>query len=134
MSTHDWHVLSVPPIDTFEGMTSLTSYLFPTTTDGALADPHQADYLIEQRKERLDWADGALDALKRAGNEVHWDGDFRHEPYVGALPWPTIEGRYLLVKQDNNGTCFIISKGFAMPLPAHQTVFFSAVVGADSEG
>ncbi|MEV3993619.1 hypothetical protein AB0J57_32455 [Streptomyces sp. NPDC049837] len=128
MSTRDWHVLCVPPIDRFEGMTPLTSYVFPATAAGALADPYDAEYLIGERKERLEWAGGALDALRRAGSKVHWDGDFRHEPYVGALLWGSDGALYLVAKQENNGTCFIVSQGFAVPLPPTETIFFSTVV------
>jgi len=128
MSSHDWHVLCVPPIDVFEGMTPLTNYLFPAAPGRSFTSPHEADYLIDKSKERLDWVSGALDALHRASSEVNWEGDFRHEPYVGALPWAHGEVQYLVVKQENNGTCFIISKGFAVPLPSHETVFSSAIV------
>ncbi|MER7111140.1 hypothetical protein [Streptomyces sp. NPDC000229] len=129
MSTGDWHIVSVPPIDNLEGMTPLSSYLFPTTAARSLADPGEAEYLIGERKERLEWASGALGALKRVRSTVQWDGDFRHEPYVGAFPWWSGDALYLMVKQDNNGTCFIVSQGFAIPLPPHATVFASTIVG-----
>jgi hypothetical protein len=40
---------------------------------------------------------------------VGWDGDMRHLPSVGCLPTPPDVTPYLLVKQDNNGTTFVIS-------------------------
>ncbi|MGY3676518.1 hypothetical protein [Streptomyces sp. TE33382] len=145
MSTDDWHILSTPPVDSFDGMTPLAKYLSPDLRVDVFDDPHkvqraikeyrerlgwaekmnagtllgseESDYYIEQDKERLDWAAAALDALQRGSGHVGWEGDFRHEPYVGALPWPENAGRYLLVKQGNNGTCFIISQGFTVPVP-----------------
>jgi hypothetical protein len=41
----------------------------------------------------------------------------RHLPSVGAVLWPPEAIPYLVVKQDNNGTTFVIS-GIELPWPA----------------
>ncbi|MFZ4266642.1 hypothetical protein [Streptomyces arboris] len=130
MSLQEWHIMSSPPIDSFEGMTPLADYLSPAV-HGSYSCPQDVWFDIEQTEDRLKWAKGALGALESAAAEVDWDGDFRGTPYVGALPWPAPVGdeaaRYLLVKQDNNGTCFVIS-AFPIPAPLFQTVYATTVV------
>jgi hypothetical protein len=115
MNSSDWHVMAIPPIDDFEGLTPLSVYLSPQVSSDTAADPKRLEYRLGQLRRRLDWVDHALDALERADGEVRWEGDFRHEPYVGALPWPPGEAFYLVVKQENNGTCFVISQGSPVP-------------------
>ncbi|MGX5397201.1 hypothetical protein ACWLMY_35780 [Streptomyces anulatus] len=129
MSSREWHVMSVPTTDTFEGMVPLALYLSPAA-QGDYDCPQSFWYDVQQIEDRLNWAKSAMNVLEEAADEVGWQGDFRHTPYVGALPWsnPFDEvPRYLLVKQNNNGTCFIVS-AFPLPSPPDQRVFSTAVV------
>ncbi|MER7135418.1 hypothetical protein ABT358_02595 [Streptomyces sp. NPDC000341] len=132
MGTREWHVVRVPPVDSFEGMIPLNLYLSPQATSHAFESPQSAWHYIEESVDRLNWVKGALSALELAAAEVDWDGDFRITPHVGALPWaaPLSDeaARYLLVKQDNNGSCFIISAGFPVPLAPYQQNHRSTVV------
>ena len=48
-------------------------------------------------------------ALADVADHVRWDGEMRHLPSVGAVPAPPESHPYLVVKQDNNGTTFVIS-------------------------
>lgn len=55
------------------------------------------------------WALQAILALADAANHIRWDGDMRHLPSIGAVITPPEAHPYLVVKQDNNGTTFVIS-------------------------
>ncbi|MET7808623.1 hypothetical protein [Micromonospora chersina] len=58
---------------------------------------------------RARWAIWAVLAL--ADSKLGWEGDMRHEPYIGGVP--NGDGgthRYLVVKQENNGDTFIVSE------------------------
>jgi hypothetical protein len=60
------------------------------------------------------WALQAILALADTAHHVRWDGDMRHLPSVGAVIAPPDTHPYLVVKQDNNGTTFVIS-GIEIP-------------------
>ena len=79
------------PIDFFDGIAPLPQWI---------ANTHDA---------QAAWALRAVLALADAAEQVGWDGDMRHLPSVGCLPTPPDVTPYLLVKQDNNGTTFVIS-------------------------
>ncbi|MFB9178586.1 hypothetical protein ACFFX1_10640 [Dactylosporangium sucinum] len=51
----------------------------------------------------------AVLALADVADYVRWDGEMRHLPSVGAILAPPESHPYLVVKQDNNGTTFVIS-------------------------
>jgi len=79
------------PIDLFDGLTPLTQWI-----SGGEGD-------------RAAWALRAILALADTADVIRWDGDMRHLPSVGALPVPPEAVPYLVVKQDNNGTTFVVS-------------------------
>jgi hypothetical protein len=79
------------PIDDFDGLTPLNRWL-------ADASPS-----------RTVWAMTAILALADASSDVGWRGDMRHMPMVGVLPTGYQTTPYLVVKQDDNGTTFIIT-------------------------
>ncbi|MFI1652300.1 hypothetical protein ACH4XT_35955 [Streptomyces avidinii] len=84
----DWYVQLVPPVDFFDGMVPVTQYL-TLPTNVTVKAPWDLERVIEQAKERLEWTENAMKALEFVSGTVRWgwEGDFRHEPYVGALPW-----------------------------------------------
>jgi hypothetical protein len=84
------------PIDDFDALTPLPQWI--------AADPLP----------RTRWALQAVLALADTAAQVRWDGDMRHQPSVGAALAPPETFPYLVVKQDNNGTTFVIS---IIPLP-----------------
>jgi hypothetical protein len=84
------------PIDFFDALTPLPEWI--------TADPAG----------RTRWALQAVLALTDAATQVRWDGDMRHQPSVGATLVPPETYPYLVVKQDNNGTTFVVS---SMALP-----------------
>ena len=78
------------PIDLFDGLIPLTEW-------------------ISGEGDHAAWALRAVFALADTADVMHWDGDMRHLPPVGALPIPPEAAPYLVVKQDNNGTTFVVS-------------------------
>lgn len=79
------------PIDDFDGLTPLHHWLTHASAG------------------RTVWAMTALLALADTADKVGWRGDMRHLPMVGVLPTSYQTTPYLVVKQDNNGTTFIIA-------------------------
>jgi hypothetical protein len=79
------------PIDLFDGLIPLPQWI----SDG--------------EGDRAAWALRAVLALADTADVIRWDGDMRHLPSVGALPVPPEVVPYLVVKQDNNGTTFVVS-------------------------
>ena len=88
------------PIDDFDGLIPLHEWL-----DGSPS--------------RLAWALQAVLALAQVAPTVGWKGDMRHLPMVGHLPASPFVGRYLVVKQDNNGDTFLISEADPAELLDH---------------
>ncbi len=84
------------PIDDFDALTPLPQWIAD--------DPPR----------RTRWALQAVLALADTATQVRWDGDMRHQPSVGTALVPPDACPYLVVKQDNNGTTFVIT---AAPLP-----------------
>ncbi|WP_328741235.1 hypothetical protein OHA91_39520 (plasmid) [Streptomyces erythrochromogenes] len=127
----DWYVQLVPPVDFFDGMISVGRYL-SSPTNTKINNPWDLDHAMEQAKERLEWVEGAMKALEHVSRSVRWgwEGDFRHEPYVGALPWSGASYPYLVVKQENNGSCYLVSQGFAVPMESELAVMDVAKVSA----
>lgn len=78
------------PIDLFDGLIPMG--------DWVIGDPGRAA-----------WALQAVLALTDAADALGWQRDMRHLPMVGGLPVPGRTMPYMIVKQDNNGDCFIIS-------------------------
>ena len=87
------------PIDIFDGLTPLPEWI--------IADPAR----------RTRWALQAVLALADTATQVRWNGDMRHLPSVGATLTPPGTSAYLVVKQDNNGTTFVIADA-ELSLPA----------------
>jgi hypothetical protein len=87
------------PVDDFDALTPLPDWIS--------ADPAA----------RTSWALQAILALADVATQVRWDGGMRHLPSVGAVLAPPDSIPYLVVKQDNNGTTFVIS-GIELPWPA----------------
>jgi hypothetical protein len=79
------------PIDLFDGLISLPRWI------------------TEGEHDRAAWALRAILALADTADVIRWDGDMRHLPSIGALPVPPEAVPYLVVKQDNNGTTFVVS-------------------------
>ena len=79
------------PIDVFDGLTPLPEWI--------IADPGP----------RTRWALQALLALADTATQVRWNGDMRHLPSVGMTLTPPGTSPYLVVKQDNNGTTFVVA-------------------------
>jgi hypothetical protein len=79
------------PVDDFDALTPLPDWI--------TADPVA----------RTHWALQAVLALADVADYVRWDGEMRHLPSVGAVLAPPESHPYLVVKQDNNGTTFMIS-------------------------
>jgi hypothetical protein len=86
------------PIDIFDGLTPLPEWI--------LADPVP----------RTRWALQVILALADTATQIRWNGDMRHLPSVGATMTPPITSPYLVVKQDNNGTTFVVADNEG-PLP-----------------
>ena len=79
------------PIDLFDGLTTLP------------------EWIAQEPTPRTRWALQAILALNDAAAAVRWSGEMRHLPSVGVALSPPGTNPYLVVKQDNNGTTFVIS-------------------------
>jgi hypothetical protein len=79
------------PVDDFDALTPLPDWI--------TADPVP----------RTHWTLQAVLALADVADHVRWDGEMRHLPSVGAVLAPPESHPYLVIKQDNNGTTFVIS-------------------------
>jgi hypothetical protein len=128
----DWHVVAVPPIDDFSGLVGLATFL-TAHAQANWSEATEASFRLDRLLRRVEWAHEALSALGMAAEKVQWDGDYRIPPHVGTLPATGFpldqdDSRYLVVKQENNGTCFLISRGFTVPLPAVEAVFAQTTV------
>jgi hypothetical protein len=89
------------PIDLFDGLTPLP------------------EWIAQEPTPRTRWALQAILALNDAATAVRWSGDMRHLPSVGVALNPPGTNPYLVVKQDNNGTTFVVTD-IALPLPADE--------------
>jgi hypothetical protein len=89
------------PIDFFDDLVPLPEWI--------TADPDP----------RTRWTLQAVLALADTAAHMRWDGDMRHLPSIGAIPTPTGIHPYLVIKQDNNGTTFVISSA-EVPWPHEQ--------------
>jgi hypothetical protein len=89
------------PIDLFDDLIPLPQWI--------AADPTA----------RTRWALQAILALNDAAAAVRWNGDMRHIPSVGVALNPPGTNPYLVVKQDNNGTTFVIASD-ELALPADE--------------
>ncbi|MEV0006463.1 hypothetical protein AB0H28_29875 [Micromonospora sp. NPDC050980] len=89
------------PIDVFDGLTPLPDWLND-------ASPHATR-----------WALQAVLALADAAPDIGWQGDMRHLPSVGVIPDPPAVTAYLIVKQDDNGTTFVVTTSNAAWLNNH---------------
>jgi hypothetical protein len=67
------------------------------------------DWITVDRIPRAHWTLQAVLAVAYVADHVRWDGEMRHLPSVGAALAPPDSHLYLVVKQDNNGTTFVIS-------------------------
>ena len=105
MST--FHIHTIPPIDTFSGLTPLSEWIANATVPDSEAQ--MSGYTTGHlRTDRIMWAADAMRALQDA--DTIWEGTLRHEPFVGAIPSPPDTTPYLVVKQENDGTTFVISE------------------------
>lgn len=99
--TKQWFVYCIPPIDNFWDMLKtvdetsalLQSYAEEDQGHREVASTFEADFA----------------SAKYLASEYLWEEDFRHEPCVFRVP-DELEFVYGFVwKQDNNGTCFVVS-------------------------
>jgi hypothetical protein len=79
------------PVDIFDGLTPLPQWI------------------AENPVLHTRWALQAVLALADVAGQVRWSGDMRHLPSVGVTLTPPGTSPYLVVKQDNNGTTFVVA-------------------------
>jgi len=89
------------PIDLFDGLTPLP------------------EWIAEEPTPRTRWALQAILALNDAAAAFRWSGDMRHLPSVGIALNPPGTNPCLVVKQDNNGTTFVVAS-VELALPADE--------------
>lgn len=86
----------------WERFVGIDAYRNGQAGDAKLGEP---DFAVIEGFERF------VEAAYQAAREVRWEGDFRTPPHVGFLP--NAEGGepipFLVWKQDNNGTTFVVS-------------------------
>ena len=103
------------PIDLFDGLTTLP------------------EWIAQEPTPRTRWALQAILALNDAAAAVRWSGEMRHLPSVGVALSPPGTNPYLVVKQDNNGTTFVIASAeLALPTDEveHRALTPARLIGA----
>ncbi|WP_144120932.1 hypothetical protein [Catellatospora sichuanensis] len=84
-------------------------YALTEPVDGFTALTPLPDWISADPIPHTHWALQAILALADTADYVRWDGDMRHLPSIGAVIAPPDTHPYLVVKQDNNGTTFVVS-------------------------
>lgn len=123
-----FYIYNIEPIDFFAALLT-----FPQLEEKIRRenDEEDAKYWIAQAQDLL------LTAIEYS-SDVGWEHTYRHEPYFGALPYSETPALYVVIKQENNGQCFVTSP---LRLPwleeeAHEWRHFNlneGVVGADGK-
>lgn len=105
-----WHTYEVPPIDF--GWNNLRTV---RETVNSLAARMQSEFLendidpSEVQHFLANW-----ESAKAEASAAGWEGDLRHEPVVFWIPDDTEFSYGFILKQDNNGTTYVVSP---VPLP-----------------
>lgn len=99
----------IPPVDFWTGAVSKEE-LVEATPFAPIHEDEAANHRnrTEQELDRLEQK--AHDAFR----EIGWEGDVREGPYFFSVPGDTSMVHGYILKQDNNGSCFIASP---VPLP-----------------
>lgn len=106
------HVYALPPLDFgWEDLIPIDRYL-----ERLQAEEEAVSNQGWQRKgpTQVEQFNQFLENGKAAARRVGWEGDFRDDPHVGFLPRYDSLLPYVVWKQDNNGTTFVVSP---VPLP-----------------
>jgi hypothetical protein len=77
------------------------------------------DWLRNASPASIAWVLQAVLALQDSAEQIGWRGDMRHLPSVSIPSVGTNDTTHLVVKQDDNGTTFLIS---STPLPWADTL------------
>lgn len=101
-----WHVYTTPPMD--------LGWDFLLTVAEAMA---LADEVLEEGLTLDDWR-ALFNEAQEAAEAAGWEGDFRGEPHVLMLPQAGSLKPGFVWKQDNAGTCFVVSP-FPLPWLTH---------------
>jgi hypothetical protein len=101
-----WHAYEIPPID--------INWRFLRTVDETARTVGAEDAAAEAGGATSEGPDireflASWESAKQAARDRGWDGDFRNEPVVFWLPDDTDFVWGFVVKQDNNGTTFVLS-------------------------
>jgi hypothetical protein len=112
----------IPPVDFFEyAMTEkqLIKKLRETAIRGPWAyDENDFSLKVHLSKQDIQNDLSSLEKLKTGAKKgfekLHWEGDLCDRPYYFSIPCPPSFDIALIIKQDNNGTCFVASP---VPLP-----------------
>ena len=108
-----WSVYEVPPVDAnWRFLKTVAATAREIGGDSAHARAMGAPSSLEgpDIEEFLSTWQAAREAARQAG----WDGDFRHEPVVFWVPGDTEFRWGFVIKQDNNGTTYVVSP---VPMP-----------------
>ena len=102
-----WIVYSISPIDLgwehLKTVRETLSFMVQANEADGLSDSHdiEAKGILSFVS---DW-----ESAKENARQAGWEGDFRHEPCVFWLPSELSFEYGFVIKQDNNGTTFVIS-------------------------
>jgi len=103
-------------IDDFHGLIPARFYYRLFTRNFKIGADHCADDCRDYMEDKLKFKQWVSNALRKAYDYCPaWEGDVRDELiFVGASLWVELgmTMKYLIFKQDNNGSTFIVSDGY----------------------
>lgn len=106
-----WHVYEIAPIDfgwhNLKPVSKLAGELAQQQFSTAALDPE--DRMSNSEDPNVEDFMARWESAKSAARSAGWDGDFRQEPVVFWLPGDTEFVYGFVIKQDNNGTTYIVS-------------------------
>lgn len=106
-----WHVYEIAPIDhgwhNLKPVSTWAGELAQQQFSAAAHDPNDGisygeDPLVQEFLDR--W-----ESAKSAASSAGWEGDFRQEPVIFWLPGGSDFDYGFVIKQDNNGTTYVVS-------------------------
>lgn len=104
-----WKAYEISPIDT--GWRNLKTVWETARTFGADRADERARGEPDQGLElpTLDDFLNSWESAKQAASHAGWEGDFRNDPVVFWIPNDTEFSYGFVIKQDNNGTTYVVS-------------------------
>jgi hypothetical protein len=110
VSTMSWFAYQIPPIDIgWDFLPTVKEFASRLGAQQALFKAEHGRQADEGLEITLDEFLSRWESAQSAASAVGWDGDFRREPVVFLIPDETNFEYGFVIKQDNNGSTFVMS-------------------------